>query len=137
MARFEMLAFRIEVDGEPFVMAGVEDWSTLSFAVVAGRRIAGRDDADDLHVALGGMAGAGRDAPLDHVRWRRIEPTLGSRISLEIVETDQADPPIDRFGADAEPHRVAFTDAEWREKRHAEYLKLKAEFEPDAAWPPG
>ena len=50
-----MIALRIEIDDQPFVTAGVEDWAVLN-AIVSGLRPAERDEPDHIEVHVSGMA---------------------------------------------------------------------------------
>ena len=67
-----MLAFRIEVDDRPPLVAGVEDWAILSLHVNAVCASAYKRDADDLDISAGGMT-------KDDARRNRIPLPLAAR----------------------------------------------------------
>ena len=118
-----MLALRIEVDGRPFATAGAEDGAFVTFALFCGRPRAGQDGLADIHFSLGGMVEESRE----HLRWNTPTPTIGTSLTLTIVETDQADPPDERFGPDAASQLGALHSQ--RQDRYELYLALKAEFD--------
>ncbi len=125
-----MLALRITINNQPPVTAGEEHWRLLHANVVLGRRIEGRDDHDDLHMHLGGLAETPGD-PAEHLRWPMPELAVGDIVTIEVVEAEAVDPPAHRFNVDAPLPQMGFTPEEWRAIQHREYLRLKARFEPD------
>jgi len=126
-----MIALRIEIDDQPFVTAGVEDWVVLN-AIVSGLRRAERDEPDHLEIHISGMAA---NAPADqgeHLRWGRQRLGIGSKVTVTVVEVDTADPPTARAPSDRAVTTPPFTPEERRRLRWKSYIDLKAEFEPDA-----
>lgn len=128
-----MLALEVEIDGERFVVAGSEDWGLLSVILTAQR---GTPDApavsartDSVDVRVGGLTERDGSGQTHHLRWGNKELRLGSRVSVRVIEVDQADTPIKRYRSDAQVQENPFTDNEIREMRWKEYLELKKEFE--------
>lgn len=56
-----MLAFKVEVEGQPTVVAGVEDWSILSLHVTASRGEGTNEASDDLNYSVGGLSTANEE----------------------------------------------------------------------------
>jgi hypothetical protein len=124
-----MLALRIRINDLPPVTAGAEHWRLVHANVVISRRIAGRDDHDDLHMHLGGLSEApGLQA--EHLRWALPDLAPGDIVTIEVVEAEAVDPPAHRFNVDAPLPQMEFTPEEWRATQKREYLRLKAKFEP-------
>jgi len=131
-----MLAFEVEVDGEPFARAGVEDWAVLSLIVTAGRgRRPGTRGEPHLSLHLGGLTLPDSEGVSHHVRWGEPENILaiGSQITLRVIDNEAIDPPRRRHRSDREVQEPLYTEEEERELRHRDYLELKKEFEPDRA----
>jgi len=131
-----MLALEVEVDGTKYVLAGVEDWGLLSAHLTANR---GRPDApapsarvDNVELSIGGLTERGEDGNAYHFRWGQKTLKIGSRITIRVVDVEQADRPVKRYRSDAKVQESPFTEAEIREMRRKSYLELKQEFEPDA-----
>src|SRR5258706_265531 len=127
-----MIAFEIEIDGERYVVAGVEDWSILSMHITAKR--AERDNVPtgeppDVDASAGGLTLYDADRISYHFRWPRKDLAVGSSVTVKIIETSSADPPVNRYRSDREVQENPFTEEEWKQMRHDDYLKLKQEFE--------
>ena len=127
-----LLAFKIEVDGRPAIVAGVEDWSLLSFHVTAGRSRGGDATGDSVDYHIGGLSTPNAEHISHHLRWPGNALTTGSRVTLTVIETDTPDAPAKRYRADHEVQESPYTKEEWREMRRKDYLQLKKEFEGDA-----
>ena len=127
-----MLALKIEVDNQPAIVAGVDDWALLSFQVTANRRSGEGDAADKLDYYIGGLSEPNAENISHHLRWPGNALTPGSRVTVTLIDTDTPDPPATRYRADHEVQENPFTDEEWREMRRKDYLKLKQEFEGNA-----
>ena len=125
-----MLAFRIEVDDHPPLVAGVEDWAVLSVHVNAVCASAFKRDADDLDFSVGGMTKDNEEGIAHHFRWPRVPLKIGSAVRVTLIEADTADPPVKRYRADKEVQENPFTEEEMREMRYQDYLAFKKEFEP-------
>lgn len=131
-----MLAFQVEIDGESFAVAGVEDWSILALHVNAARGDPAADTAfsreDSFDFSVGGLTEADTQGDSYHFRWPRKELHIGSKVTVTIVETDTPDAPIKRYRSDQKVQESPFTEAELRELRWQDYLLLKEEFEGNA-----
>jgi len=64
-----------------------------------------------------------------HVRWRGRDLTVGSRVTVSIVDTGHPDPPVKRYRSDKEVQESSFTEEELKEMRRQDYLELKKEFD--------
>jgi hypothetical protein len=125
-----MLAFKVEIDGKLVHVAGVEDWSILALHITASRGDADAPEAGSLtRYSVGGLTKSDGSEIQYHFRWQERELTLGSTVSVQVIETDSPDPVIKRYRSDAIAQESPFTDAEMREMRFQDYLALKTEFE--------
>lgn len=122
-----MLAFEIEVDGERACIAGIEDWSLLTFHLDAMRN----GSSEEIWLSMGGMSQDDENRVAHHVRWGRIDLCVGSRVTLTVVNTDEPDPPLRRYRSDREVQENPYTEEEWEEMERSEWMRLKAKFEPD------
>lgn len=127
-----MIAMLVEIDGERFVLAGVDDWSILSAHINARR---GRDnprdpsEPDDYDFSVGGLTEPDSHGVRHHFRWPRRELRIGSTIKVTLVESESGDEPKKRYRSDREIQESPYTDEEMRELRRQDYLALKREFE--------
>jgi hypothetical protein len=128
-----MLAFELFIDDERICLAGMEDWAVMSVIVSAVRARDGgeRPREAKLDVHVGGLSEDDSDGVAHHARWARIDLTTGSRVSVNVVETDHPDPPVRRYRSDREVHESPFTDEEIEEMEREDWLRLKAKFEPE------
>lgn len=128
-----MLAFELFVDDERICLAGMEDWAVMSVIVSAVRARKGgeRPREAKLDVHVGGLSEDDSDGVAHHARWARIDLATGSRVSVNVVETDHPDPPARRYRSDREVHESPFTDDEIEAMEREEWLRLKAKFEPE------
>lgn len=126
-----MLAFEIEIDGERLLLAGTDDWDLLSFHLDALREDARRPDLE-ISLSMGGLTQEGENGIRHHFRWGRRELQVGTKVALTVVDTEQPDPPIRRYRSDREVQEQPFTDEEIAEFERADYLRLRAKFEPEA-----
>ena len=127
-----MIAFQIEIDSEPMLVAGVEDWSVLTCHINALKSRSATDDQDDLDFSAGGLTTKNADGISHHFRWPRIPLKIGSVIKVTLVETTSPDDPAKRYRSDREVQEDPFTEEELREMRRQDYIALKKEFENDA-----
>jgi len=102
-----VLAFKIEVDGEHVALAGFHDWSVLGLHVPAGR--GGLLPREHLDLSVGGLSESDALGVAYHVRWRGRDLTIGSRVTVSIVDTDHPDPPVKRYRSDKEVQESSFT----------------------------
>jgi hypothetical protein len=134
-----MLSFKVEIDDKEFVLAGFEDWSILSLHVNARR---GNPDStfesshtDEARFSVGGLSKPDASGVSYHVRWRDQELSVGSRIVVRVVETEDPDAPLKRYRSDSKVQENPFTEEEMREMQRKSYLELKKEFGSEQAQP--
>ena len=127
-----MIAFEIEIDGKPVVLAGVEDWSILALHVDASRKGQPSTMRDGyIEFGVGGLALPDAEGIRHHFRWPGKALEIGSVVTVRIVESATADSPAKRYRSDATIQESPFTEEELRQMRYDDYLELKAEFEPN------
>jgi hypothetical protein len=124
-----MLAFRIEVEGQAPLVAGVADWS---IHVNARREEGDTDMPDDLDCSVGGLTTTDDKGIRYHFRWPRVPLQVGSSLRVTLVEVGTADEPVKRYRSDKEIQESPFTEEKWKELRRQDYETLKKEFESDA-----
>jgi hypothetical protein len=99
-----MIAFEIAIDGQKTCTAGVAP-TGISSVIASWVRRPARDLATDeplpgrfeeeLTLEAGGLT-HDPDGAAVHVRWLRQPLKVGQRITLTVVETAEADPPLSR-----------------------------------------
>ena len=127
-----MLAFKIEIDGKPYVVAGFQDWTLLGLDLMALRaNLAQRQDHDTVDLSVRGICE--QRVPGEHhgVRWVTRRIPVGTKITIEVCESDKCDAPIQRYRSDATVQEIPFTEHELREMRYQDYQRLRQEFETD------
>jgi hypothetical protein len=128
-----MLALKVEIDGDPVIVAGVEDWSVLAVHINGSRRDATAPvvsaRTDDMKYSVGGLTQPDSSGVCHHFRWKDRTLTVGPKVSVTVVDIYAAGPPVKRYRSDAEAQENACTDEEWRQLRYQDYLELKKEFE--------
>ncbi len=102
---------------------GVADFSNASISVEFAR--SSMTGLVDYSLRIGGLTQSKR-----HARWACPSIQEGSRIEVEIVDSENCVPPTRIYRADREVQEPAFTEEEMRNMRYEDYLKLKKEFEP-------
>jgi len=120
-----MLAFKIEVEGQPPVIAGVEDWSILALHVTASRGRGTDEGSDDIDYSVGGLTTSNEENISHHFRWPRCPLSVGSSVTVTLVETETTTPPTKRYRSDKEVQENPYTEEEMREMRRQDYLALK------------
>lgn len=126
----KMLALEIDIDGKRHVTAGVEDWSLLNAIINLSRKEPGSKVLDgQKEISIGALTTPNEDGIRHHVRWPEHPLTVGSVITISIVETETVDPPRRRYRSDSKVQEVAFTDEELHDMKYRDYLALKEEFE--------
>ena len=127
-----MLGFELLVDDERICVAGMEDWSVMSVILSALRpRYGDRARDGELNVSAGGLSETDANGASYHARWARVDLKVGSRVVINVVETDEPDPPIRRYRSDHEVQEPAYTEEEIEEFEREDWLRLKAKFEPE------
>ena len=134
-----MLAFKVEIDGNEVVTAGFEDWSILALHINAsrGNSTAPFDSArnDEAHFSVGGLSETDSTGVSHHVRWKERTLSIGSRVTVTVVEVENPDIPVKRYRSDAKVQENPFTEDEMKEMRLRDYLDLKKEFEGQCVQP--
>lgn len=123
-----MLAFEIMINGEKVLAAGVEDWDLIHADIMA-RRAKEAIESDEYELSVGGLPQQIEDGKLEHIRWGRTELKLGDQITIRLIETDAADPPIRRYRSDRQVQEEPFTEEEILEMQKETYIELKKKFE--------
>jgi hypothetical protein len=122
-----MIAFEVSIDGQHRCTAGVADLGVTSVIATWVRRTSidptsGRPIPDrleeELTLEVGGLL-HDPDGAAVHAKWLRQSLKPGQRITLAVVETQEADPPQSRNRE----------DPTWAERRKREYYeRLKREY---------
>jgi hypothetical protein len=123
-----MKAFRVVVDGKSLGDLGIADFGNASVIVGFGRGSQSERVDYDLHV--GRLTQADDNGVARHYRWACPGIREGSRIEIEIVDSENCEPPTRLYRSDYQVQEPAFSKEEMREMRHRRYLELKKEFEP-------
>jgi hypothetical protein len=123
-----MKAFRVVVDGKALGDLGVADFGNASVIVGIGR--AGRSRPIHYDVHIGGLTLGDNSGFAQHYRWACPNIQEGSRIEIEVVESENCLPPTRLYRSDHQIQEPAFTEEEMRNMRYKSYLELKKEFEP-------
>ena len=109
-------------------LARVPDWAILHVILNAG--CGGQVQGTYLDWSIGALTERDASGIAHHVRWSGGRLSVGSRIVVSVVETDQPDPPTKRYRSDKAVQENPFTEEELKEMRRQDYLELKKEFEP-------
>ena len=126
-----MLAFEVFVDDQRICLAGFEDWAVMSTIISAVSRSEPMPDGrNEIELSVGGLSERDASGIAHHLRWVRTELKVGSIVTVNIVDTDQPDEPVRRYRSDREVQDSPFTDEEIEEMERADWLRLKAKFEP-------
>ena len=122
-----MIAFEISIDGQKTCTAGVADIGVTSVIASWARR-ASRDPSsgeaipgrfeEELTLDVGGLAHDASGSTVQ-VRWLHQALKPGQQITLAVVETEAADPPLTSDRED--PTRVARQRREYYERLRREY----------------
>lgn len=128
-----MLAFKVEIDGVPVVVAGAEDWVVLGLHVSAAKGDPnaqaefGRED--HIRFSVGGLSERTVEGEAHHFRWKEQRLAVGSCVVVSVIDAESPDPPVKRYRSDSTVQESPFTEEEMREMRWQDYLALKKEFE--------
>lgn len=126
-----MLAYEIWIDDVRVALAGFSDWAVLSAHVTAVQERHGdRRRAQELEFSVGGLSETDENGAAYHVRWTKKELTVGSKVAIQIVDTDNPDEPARRYRSDRAVQESPFTDEEIEQFEREEWQRLKAKFEP-------
>jgi len=123
-----MKAFRVVVDGQPQGDLGVADFSNESVIITIARGSDGEPPYYHFHV--GGLTQSDENGVSRHYRWAIPSIREGSRIEIEIVDSENCVPPTKLYRSDHEVQESPYTEEVVREMRYQDYLELKKEFEP-------
>ena len=128
-----MLAFELYVDDERICLAGMEDWAVMSVILSAVRPRADgeRPREGELDVTAGGLSEDDSNGVAHHARWARVRLVVGSKVTVNIVETDEPDPPYHRYRSDRQVQEPSFTEEEIEQMEREDWLRLKQKFEPE------
>jgi hypothetical protein len=125
-----MLALDVEIDGRKTVLAGADDWSILGLNIVANRDEPGSTGRSGyIECSVGGLTLPDAEQVRNHFRWPTQELSLGSIVTIRVVDAPEADAPKRRYRSDAKIQESPFTQEELRQMRYKDYMALKAEFE--------
>jgi hypothetical protein len=93
-----MLALKVEVDGQPFTVAGTEDWAVLSTQIEASRDSPNGTAADlsaiKTVLKIGAVSHPDKESMPHHSRWGTLDLGLGSTVKITIIDTQESAPPI-------------------------------------------
>src|SRR5438874_13767142 len=122
-----MKAFRVAVDGQHLGDLGVDDFNNASVIVGFAR---GPDaEPTDYRLHIGGLSESDENGISWHYRWACPDIREGSRIEIEIVDSENCVTPTRRYRSDHTVQESPFTEEEERTLRYRDYLQLKKEFE--------
>jgi hypothetical protein len=122
-----MKAFRIVVDGQALGDLGVHDFGNAQ-VIVGFARVSGPQPVD-YHLHIGGLSESDKNGVSWHYRWACPDIHDGSRIEIEIVDSQDCISPTRRYRSDHTIQESPFTEEEERSLRYQDYLHLKKEFE--------
>ena len=122
-----MKAFRVVVDGRPQGDLGVADFCNESVIIT----IACGSEAQppDYRLHVGGLTRSDENGVSRYYRWAIPSIREGSRIEVEIVDSENCAPPVKFYRNDHEVHESPYTEGEERALRRQDYLELKKQFE--------
>lgn len=126
-----MIALQIKINGNQVYTAGIEDWDSLHAILGLVHGVRGQPPSLELNVS--GSCRAEDPCRGDSVRWMSQYLNVNDEVSIKIIETDDADPPVKRLKrAELEKKYDPQYTAEELEKMDFEmYKKLKRKYEKD------
>jgi hypothetical protein len=131
-----MIALRVTLNGRLICTAGAEDLAVLNTIVTAAGNLGvltkrQRDEPPDLYLSIGGLTGRIESSD-EHLRWTEQQPlSVGDRIEVEILDTENVDAPTQARPMDAE--RQKQKEREHYEYAREVYLRLRHKYEPEQA----
>lgn len=124
-----MLAFEVTVDGERLCLAALQDWALLNVALTGLRH--GHDqepDEGDIELNVGALTKTDATGVSYRAVWDGPgNLAIGSRVTIAIVATEEADKPKQRYRSDNQ--LLAFTKEEIERFDREDYARLKLKFE--------
>jgi hypothetical protein len=125
-----MKAFRIHVDGHMLGDFGVADFSNMTMFLNLFSQDRGPHYYTDnlAELSVGGITVEDADGVCWGFRWKCPAIDLGSKVEVEIVESETCVSPVKRYATETSAPEAAFSDEEMRELRYKDYLELKKEF---------
>lgn len=121
-----MLAFQIEIDDHCWQVAGIENWESLLLQLSAFQLRGDPEIEINVHATFGAD-----ERGVNNVRWAKSPKlSLGSKVTVRVVETDRADEPIRSYRYDADVQESPFTAGEVQRMDREEWQRLKAKFGP-------
>ncbi len=96
-----MKAFLVHVNGQRICPGGVGDNGVMGVAVdwVGGTGLDGKPKTRRLNLTVGGLDSMTRE----HLLWRTPQLEVGDTITIQVVETNHADPEFRRYRPEAKP----------------------------------
>ena len=98
-------------------------------AEVRALRARDQDAADELEMAVRGLAQQKIEGRHEFVRWGRLGLSLGDEVTIRLIEVSRADAPKRRYRSDQELQEEPFTEEEIFDMERETYLRLKKKFE--------
>lgn len=125
-----MRAFRVVVDGIPLGDLGAADFSVANLIVglTAGSPEKYPYSDGDIRLNIGGLSRRDGGGTSWDYSWDCPNVGVGSKIEVEIVESEVCVPPTRRFASDRTDPYPSFSEEEIRQMRYRSYLELKKEF---------
>lgn len=125
-----MIALQILVNGEKIYTAGINDWDSLHAILALKNGPRGQAPSFDLNIG-GTCAVENGTGPGDSVRWESRFLEVNDELSIKIVETDSADPPVKRLKREdlEQKYDPQYTREELDAMDREMYRKLKHKFE--------
>jgi len=130
-----MYALKVTINDGPAVIGGTEDLGVLSAILTCTGKLGAQshpsreDETQDFTFRLGGLTSRAPGAIDEHLDWLSLwELKVGDKVTVEIIETDIADPIIS--GKEAEQR--AHDERAYFEHCKQAYLELKAKYEPES-----
>jgi hypothetical protein len=121
-----MFALKVQINGEAPVTAGSDDLGVLNAVIncvgrLGSKSVSGREgEPADLFITVGGLTS--REQPNVHVKWISQKPLkVGDVISVEVLDTFDADAPISGQEAEKRKH----DELEYFEHCKKVYLSLR------------
>ena len=98
-----MIAFKVRLNYQLLAVAGAEDMSVLS-AIMTASFNDGFPDGCHCRLHVGGLSRGDASGPAEHLEWApHRNLAVGDFVSIEIVETDEASPIVERRPAERSP----------------------------------